>query len=216
MGQLAGKPPHFSTLLQHLFKVQGFLVSLQRIEACLQTDIGSLMKVVLIDFWPLWALIEVVILQFQGNSSPPDIRQQAEHLLHGYELDDDTLQKPQLEQHKIFQNFLTNPAPVTPRAPPLPAGTNPKFSPLMEPKDFGNNSLKTTFNIKISNTFLNNNNLPPLPQRLSELLALQSQVSEADDFSAFPVLRNADTQGQIIPQYEGINFFHMQQMKKRL
>ena len=37
MGQLAGKPPHFSTLLQHLFKVQGFLVSLQRIEACLQT-----------------------------------------------------------------------------------------------------------------------------------------------------------------------------------
>ena len=29
----------------------------------------------------------------------------------------------------------------------------------------------------------------------------------------FPVLRNADARGQIIPQYEGINFFHMQQMK---
>ena len=43
---------------------------------------------------------------------------------------------------------------------------------------------------------------------------MQSQVSKANGFSAFPVLRNADTQGQIIPQYEGINFFHMQQMKK--
>ena len=35
--QTAGKPHHFSTLLQHLFKVQGLLVSCQRIEACLQT-----------------------------------------------------------------------------------------------------------------------------------------------------------------------------------
>ena len=33
-------------------------------------------------------------------------------------------------------------------------------------------------------------------------------------FSAFPVLRNANSQGQIMPQYEGINFFHMQQIKK--
>ena len=46
------------------------------------------------------------------------------------------------------------------------------------------------------------------------MLALQSQVSEANGFSSFPVLRNADAQGQIIPQYEGINFFHIQQMKK--
>ena len=46
------------------------------------------------------------------------------------------------------------------------------------------------------------------------MLALQSQVSEANGFSAFPVLRNPDTQGHITPQYEGINFFHMQQMKK--
>ena len=46
------------------------------------------------------------------------------------------------------------------------------------------------------------------------MLALQSQVSEADGFSTFPVLRNPDTQGHIIPQYEGINFFHIQQMKK--
>ena len=46
------------------------------------------------------------------------------------------------------------------------------------------------------------------------MLALQSQVSKANGFSAFPVLRNADTQGQIIPQYKGINLFHMQQIKK--
>ena len=41
-------------------------------------------------------------------------------------------------------------------------------------------------------------------QRLSELLALQSQISEANGFSAFPVLRNPDAQGHIIPQYECI------------
>ena len=46
------------------------------------------------------------------------------------------------------------------------------------------------------------------------MLALQSQVSEADGFSTFPVFRNANAQGQIIPQYEGINLFHMQQLKK--
>ena len=46
-----------------------------------------------IDFWPLWAHIEAMILQLQGNSSPPNTQQQAEHLLHEYELDDYTLQK---------------------------------------------------------------------------------------------------------------------------
>ena len=30
----------------------------------------------------------------------------------------------------------------------------------------------------------------------------------------FPVLRNPDTQGHLIPQYDGINLFYMQQMKK--
>ena len=47
-------------------------------------------------------------------------------------------------------------------------------------------------------------------------MALQSQVSDADGFSVFPVLRNSDTQGHIIPQYDGINLFHMQQMKKAI
>ena len=100
MGQRAGRPHHFSTLLHHLFKVQGLLVSCQRIEVCLQTtvehnpwfpDEGSFDleiwhrvkenveraarggKNIPIDFWPLWALIKAVILPFQGNSSPPNI-----------------------------------------------------------------------------------------------------------------------------------------------
>ena len=51
--------------------------------------------------------------------------------MHEYELDDKTLQKAQLEQHKIFQNFLTSPAPASPNAPPLPTGATPKVSPLL-------------------------------------------------------------------------------------
>ena len=46
------------------------------------------------------------------------------------------------------------------------------------------------------------------------MLALQSKVSEADGFSTFPVLRNPDAQGHVIPQCDGINLFYMQQMKK--
>ena len=36
IGQMAGKPHHFSTILHPLFKVQGLSVSRQQIEACLQ------------------------------------------------------------------------------------------------------------------------------------------------------------------------------------
>ena len=64
-----------------------------------------------IDFWPLWALIKAMILMFQGNPSPPDIRQQAERSLYKYKLDDETLQKARLEQHKMFQDFPTMLAP---------------------------------------------------------------------------------------------------------
>ena len=52
-----------------------------------------------------------------------------------YELDDETLQKAQLEQDKIFQNFPTSPALAARNAPPLPADTNPKVSPLLEPNE---------------------------------------------------------------------------------
>ncbi|OWK07351.1 hypothetical protein Celaphus_00017171 [Cervus elaphus hippelaphus] len=132
MGQMVGKPHHFSTLLYHLFKVQGFLVKHLQIEACLQTVVecnpwfpeeGSFDleiwrqvkenvkrsvrqgKNILIDFWPLWALTEVVIL-------------------------------------------------------PLQEGTYPKVSPSTEPNDSDNDSLMTPFSIKTDNSFLNNNSLP--------------------------------------------------------
>ena len=88
------------------------------------------MKVVPIDFWPLWAVIEAVILPFQGNSSLHDIWQQAEHLLHEYKSDNDTIQKAQLEQQEIFQDFPTNPALVAPSAPSLPEGTLSQSLPL--------------------------------------------------------------------------------------
>ena len=52
--------------------------------------------------------------------------------MHEYELDDETLQKAQLEQHKIFQNFLTSPALAAPNASPLPTGATPKVSPFMD------------------------------------------------------------------------------------
>ena len=110
-------------------------------------------KNILIDFWPLWALTEAVILRFQVNSSPPAIRQQAEHLLHEYELDDEVLQKAQLEQHKIFQNVPTNPTLVAPSAPPLLEGPYPKVSPLIEPNDSDNDSLNTPLTLKPTTPF---------------------------------------------------------------
>ena len=96
MGQMSGKPHHFST---SLFKVQRLLVLCQCIEACLQTvvehnpwfpDEGSFD----LEIWhwvkflneppgrertfqlisgPYGGLIKAVILPFQGNSSPHDI-----------------------------------------------------------------------------------------------------------------------------------------------
>ena len=230
MGQMAGKPPHFSTLLHHLFTVQGPSVSRQRVEACLQTTVEHYPwfpdegifnleiwhqvkenveraarrgKNIPIDFWPLWALIIAEILPFQGNSSPPDIRQQTECLLHEHELDDETLQKAQLEQHKIFQNFPTSPAPAAPNAPPLPTGANPKVSLFLELND-SDDSPETLCDTKTGNTFLDNNAMSlaqihickkllpthsPLRQRHSDLLALQSQVSEADGFFCLPSFR---------------------------
>ena len=46
--------------------------------------------------------------------------------------------------------------------------------------------------------------------------ALQSRVSEANDLFAFPVLGNVYAKGQLISQYEGTDFSHMQEMKKPL
>ena len=79
-------------------------------------------------------IFQLISGHFKVNSSPPDIRQQTEHLLHEYESDDETLQKAQLEQHKIFQNFLTSPALAAPYAPPLPTGATPSLS-FVEPNE---------------------------------------------------------------------------------
>ena len=77
-------------------------------------------------------IFQLISGYFKVNSSPPNIQTQTEHLLHEYKLNNETLQKAQLEQHKIFQSFLIYPTLAAPNAPPLPAGTNPKFSPLLD------------------------------------------------------------------------------------
>ena len=106
----------------------------------------------------------------------------------------------------------------------------PKISSLLEPNE-SDNSPETLFDTKTDQTFLDNNDKSltqtyiykkstfthsPLRQSLSKLLALQSQVSKANSFSAFPVLKNPDAQGHIIPQYKVINFYHMQEIKKAI
>ena len=50
-------------------------------------------------------------------------------------------ERAQLEQHKIFQNFLTSPAPAAPNAPPLLTGTTAKVSPLLKPSESYTNFL---------------------------------------------------------------------------
>ena len=91
-------------------------------------------------------------------------------------------------------------------------------------------TLMRPLDTKTYNTFLGNNksltqthickksaltHCPPW-QRLSKILALQSQVSDVDGFSIFPVLKNPGAQGHIIPQYDGINLFYIQQMKNAI
>ena len=91
---------------------------------------------------PYGALIKAVILPFQGKFQPSQYST-TEHLLHEYKLNDKTLQKVQLKQHKIFQNFPTNPIPAMPNVPPLPTSATPKVSPLLEPNNSDNDSPET-------------------------------------------------------------------------
>ena len=129
-------------------------------------------------------------------------------MLHEYELDDETLEKAQLEQYKIFQSFPTSPAPSAP-LPPLAMGTKPKVPSIQEQDDLDDNSSEALFDAKADNTFLDDNHKPlahtciyekilsthsPSTRRLSELLALQSQISQADGLSAFPVFEKLSTE----------------------
>ena len=131
-----------------------------------------------------------------------------EHLLHEYELDDETLQKAQLEQYKIFQSFPTSPAPSA-LLPPLETDTKPKVPSIQVQIDTENNSSESLLDTKADNTFLDDNHKPlahtciyekilsthsPSTRRLSELLALQSQISQADGLSAFPVFEKLSTE----------------------
>ena len=120
-------------------------------------------------------------------------------MLHEYELGDETLQKAQLEQYKIFQSFPTSPAPSAP-LPSLATDTKPKVPSIQVQDDPDDNSSEALFDIKADNTFLDDNHKPlahtciyekilsthsPSTRRLSELLALQSWISEADGFLCF-------------------------------
>ena len=142
-----------------------------------------------------------------------------------------TLQKAQLEQHKMFLNFPTISAPAVPSAPPPPllTVTKPKVPSIRGQNESDDDSSDALLDTKANNTFFDDNDKLlththiyenrrsthfPSQRRLSDLLALQSQVSEASDLFAFPVLGNVYAQRQLIPQYEGIDFSHMQQMKK--
>ena len=90
-----------------------------------------------------------------------------EHLLHEYELDDETLQKAQLEQHKIFQSFPTSPAPSA-LLPPLAMGTKPKVPSIQEQDDPDDNSSEALFDTKADNTFLDDNDKPLAHTRIYE------------------------------------------------
>ena len=80
-------------------------------------------------------------------------------MLHEYDLDDETLQKAQLEQHKIFQNFPTSPAPSAP-PPPLATGTKPKVPSIQKQDDPEDDSSEVLFDTKTDNTFLDDNDKP--------------------------------------------------------
>jgi len=95
-----------------------------------------------------------MILPFQDNSSPPDIRQQAECSLYEYKLDDETLQKAQLEQHKMFQNLPTIPALVVPNTPPLVTGMKQKVPSIRGQDESDDDSSDALLTLKSTILFL--------------------------------------------------------------
>ncbi|XP_077915011.1 endogenous retrovirus group K member 8 Gag polyprotein [Halichoerus grypus] len=144
MGQSNLKTSGFAALIHHFLKEYGAKVTKQCIEKCLETvveynpwfpDEGSLdeetwiqMKnnvlkamrqdeTILLDFWPIWALIRVVIntMETGDKLSPAEIAKETTNSLHTYELDDETLEKAKTES-KVFAASQSRPLPT---APPL-------------------------------------------------------------------------------------------------
>ena len=130
----------------------------------------------------------------------------------------------------MFQNFPTIPAPSVPSAPPLPLvmGTKTKVPSIRGQNQSDDDSSDALFDTKANNSFFADNkplththiyenrrstHCPSWRSR-SDLLALQSRLSEADELLVFLVLGDVNTEGQLIPEYECIEFSHMQQMKK--
>ena len=88
-------------------------------------------------------------------------------MLHEYELDDETLEKAQLEQYKIFQSFPTSPAPSAP-LPSLATDTKPKVPSIQVQIDTENNSSESLLDTKADNTFLDDNDKPLAHTRIYE------------------------------------------------
>ena len=102
-----------------------------------------------------------MLLPFQGSFSPPYIRQQVECSLYEYKLDDKTLQKAQLKQHKMFQNFPTLPALAVPSAPsPLVVDMKPKVPSIRGQNKSDDDSSDALFDTKANNTFSDDNDKP--------------------------------------------------------
>ena len=93
-------------------------------------------------------------MPFQGSSSPTDICQQAERLLYEHKLNDKTLQKAQLEHHKMFQNFPTIAALTAPGTPlPLVTGMKTKVPSIKRQNESDDDSSAALFDTKVNNTF---------------------------------------------------------------
>lgn len=56
-----------------------------------------------LDFWPIWALVRVVIdtVETGDKLSPAEVAKETTNSLHTYEPDDDTLEKAKTERKKF-------------------------------------------------------------------------------------------------------------------
>ena len=108
-------------------------------------------------------------------------------MLHEYELDDEILQKAQLEQHKIFQNFPTSADPSAP-SPRLAMGTKLKVPSIQEQDDPGDDSSEALFDSKANNTFLEDSDKPLAHTRIyNKILSTHSPSRQRLSVTGFAV-----------------------------